>query len=98
VLFRSELYDAATLRRLAVLETPAGPANITGISLSPDGTRLAAVTDARFIALWNLRRLRLELAALDLDWEMPPYPPLGRAAEAMEPLTAEILSAPASPR
>jgi serine/threonine protein kinase/WD40 repeat protein len=65
------LYDAATLpaRHLATLQTPAGPASLTGLSLSPDGTRLAATTDYNVIALWDLRRLRQELAALGLDWD-----------------------------
>jgi WD40 repeat protein len=95
---RIELYDAATLRRLAALETPVGPASLTGLCLSPDGTRLAAITDYNVVALWNLRRLRQELAALDLDWEMPPYPPSGRDAEPVEPLTAEVIPANISSR
>ena len=95
---RIELYDAATLRRLAALETPAGPASLTGLGLSPDGTRLAVTTDYNVIALWDLRQLRQGLAALDLDWEMPPDPPSGHAAEPVEALTAEVLSAPTSPR
>ena len=95
---RIDLYDAATLRRLATLEIPPGPASLTGLSLSPDGTRLAATTDYNVIALWDLRRLRQELAALDLDWEMPPYPPSGQDAEPAEALTAEVLPAAKSPR
>jgi WD40 repeat protein len=94
---RIDLYDAITLRRLAKLEIP-GPAGLSGVSLSPDGTRLAATTDANVIALWNLRRLREELAALDLDWEMPPYPAAGPAEEPVEPLTAKVLPANTSPR
>ena len=93
-----QLHDAATLRRLATLETPAGPANLVGLSLSPDGTRLAATTDYNVVALWDLRRLRQELAALDLDWEMPPYPASGQDAEPAEALTAEVLPAAKSPR
>ena len=42
--------------------------------LSPDGTRLAATTDQGVLALWDLRHLRRHLAALDLDWPMPPDP------------------------
>jgi hypothetical protein len=96
---RIELYNAATWQRLGTLELPAGPADLAGgLSLSPDGTRLAATTDRDVVALWDLRRLRQELAALDLDWEMPPYPPAGPAAEPLEPLTVEILSPPTSPR
>jgi serine/threonine protein kinase/WD40 repeat protein len=93
-----ELYNAATLRRLATLAMPAGPASLTGLSLSPDGIRLAATTDYNVVVLWDLRRLRQGLAALDLDWEMPPYPPSGRDAEPAEALTAEVLSAAQSPR
>jgi WD40 repeat protein len=95
---RIGLHDAVTLRHLATLETPAGPASLTGLSLSPDGTRLAAATDYGVIALWDLHRLRHELAALDLDWEMPPYPPAGPPAELVPGLTVEILAAPAGPR
>jgi WD40 repeat protein len=94
---RIELYDAASLRRLAALENP-GPASLSGVSLSPDGTRLAATTEDNVIALWDLRRIRQELAALDLDWEMPPYPPSGQAAGPVAALTAEVLTAPTSPR
>jgi WD40 repeat protein len=94
---RIDLHDAATLRRLAALEIP-GPASLSGVSLSPDGTRLAATTDHNVIALWNLRRIRQELATLGLDWDMPSYPPSGHAAEPVEALTAEVLSEPTSPR
>jgi WD40 repeat protein len=92
---RIRLYGAAALplRPLATLETPEGPANLTGLSLSPDGTRLAATTDYNVIALWDLRRLRQELAALDLDWEMPPYPAATQAVEPVRALTVEIRGA-----
>jgi serine/threonine protein kinase/WD40 repeat protein len=95
---RIELYSAATLRRLAAMEMLAGPASVTCISLSPDGTRLAAVTDYSVVVLWDLRRLRRELATLDLDWEMPPYPAAGHAAEPVEPLKMEVLPAKTTPR
>jgi serine/threonine protein kinase len=90
---RIDLRDAATLRHLATLELP-GRANLTGLSLSPDGSRLAAAINWKLIALWDLRRLRQELAALDLDWELPPYPAAGHAAEPVQALTVEILGAP----
>jgi WD40 repeat protein len=92
---RVRLYDAATLppRTLGTLETPEGPANLIGLSLSSDGTRLAATTEHSMIALWDLRRLRQELAALDLGWEMPPYPSAAQAAEPVQALTVEIRGA-----
>jgi WD40 repeat protein len=95
---RIEIYNASTLRRLATLTMPTGPANLTGLAFSPDGTRLAAATDYNMVALWDLRRLRRELIALDLDWEMPLYPPSGRDSEPVEALVAEVISTPTSPR
>jgi WD40 repeat protein len=86
------LHDAATLRHLATLELP-DRVVLSGLSLSPDGTRLAAATDYNVIALWDLRRLRQELAALDLDWEMKPYPAAGHAAEPVQALTVGVLGA-----
>jgi serine/threonine protein kinase/WD40 repeat protein len=68
---RIHLHEGDTLRPLATLEIP-GPANVSGLALSADGARLAATTDNDVIALWDLRRLRGELAALDLDWDMRP--------------------------
>jgi serine/threonine protein kinase/WD40 repeat protein len=94
---RIELREAGTLRHLATLELP-GQAILRGLSLSPDGTRLAAAINWKLIALWDLRRLRQELAALDLDWEMPPYPPAEHTAEPVPALTVEILAAPAGSR
>jgi hypothetical protein len=91
-----DLYDTATLQHLATLETPAGPASLTGLSLSPDGTWLAATTDYNVLALRDLRRLRQQLAALGLDWEMPPYPPPEPDASPGQPLRIEFI--PAAPR
>jgi hypothetical protein len=41
------------------------------------------------IALWDLRRLRQELATLGLDWEVAPYPP-ARHTEPVRALTVEV--------
>jgi serine/threonine protein kinase/WD40 repeat protein len=92
---RVHLYDAASLplQHLAMLETPESPASLTGLSLSPDGTRLAATTDYKVIALWDLRQLRQKLAALDLDWEMPPYPAPQPDAESGQSLRVQIIPA-----
>ena len=43
---------------------------------SPSGDQLACVSTAHVIHLWNLRPLRRELAALKLDWNLPPMPEL----------------------
>jgi WD40 repeat protein len=89
---RIDLRDPVTLRHLASLEIP-GRSNLIGLSLSPDGTWLAAAIREQQIALWDLRRLRQELAALDLDWEMPPYPPAQPDANPAPPLKVEVIPA-----
>jgi WD40 repeat protein/tRNA A-37 threonylcarbamoyl transferase component Bud32 len=67
------LLDADTFRELATLQSP-DPRLIAGLQFSPDGTHLAAFSTGN-IHLWDLRRLREELAGLGLDWDRPPYPP-----------------------
>jgi len=58
----------------------------------PDLISLRSIRQARFwpiqgseYHLWNLRLIRQQLAAINLDWEMPPHPPEG-AALANRPL------------
>jgi WD40 repeat protein len=93
-----DLYDAATWQHLATLETP-GQKDLTGLALSPDGSRLALTTADGVLGLWDLRRLRQELAALGLDWEMPPYPPpAGNDASPVAFLEVEVLPAGKAPR
>jgi WD40 repeat protein len=94
---RIHLRDAITLERLATLETPGG-ASLSCLSLSPDGGRLAATTDANVTALWDLRRLRQELAALDLDWEIPTCPLMQGGEQAAGPLQVELVPAAKAPR
>jgi WD40 repeat protein len=94
---RIHLHNAVTLRHLATLEVP-GQANLTGLSLSPDGTRLAAATEHNLIALWDLRKLRQELANLDLDFPMTAYPARERRARPPEALLVKVLHAAQSAR
>jgi WD40 repeat protein/Flp pilus assembly protein TadD len=42
-------------------------------TFSPDGSRLMMFGNG--IHVWNLRRIRTELARRDLDWDASPYPP-----------------------
>jgi WD40 repeat protein len=71
------LYSTATGRRLAILEPP-HKAQISGLAFSPDGTTLAVMQRDSVVQLWDLRYLRQELAALNLDWDLPAYPPVFR--------------------
>jgi serine/threonine protein kinase/tetratricopeptide (TPR) repeat protein/WD40 repeat protein len=80
------LVDLATGREVARLEDPdqtAGAAVFT-----PDGMRLV-VNAKDGLRVWDLRRLRAELVKLDLDWELPAYPP--RKADGPAPLTLKVL-------
>jgi serine/threonine protein kinase/WD40 repeat protein/tetratricopeptide (TPR) repeat protein len=68
------LADAATGRAIAHLST-LQPLSPGPLAFSADGTRLVASTNKRTLLLWDLRAVRAQLAARDLDWDQPPYPP-----------------------
>jgi serine/threonine protein kinase/WD40 repeat protein len=68
-----KLLDYATGEELAAL--PSDPEQpICGLAFSPDGSQLV-VTSQPGALLWDLRRIRAELADLGLDWDLPAYPP-----------------------
>jgi WD40 repeat protein len=56
---------------------------------SPDGSQLAAAQANKQVQLWDLRLIRQELAQMNLDWDMPPYPPAAIPAGAA-PVTLEV--------
>jgi WD40 repeat protein len=78
------LIETDTGRELARLEGPDqdGPS----MSFTPDGSRLLVSTETG-IHVWDLCRIRAELARRDLDWDAPPYP---QASAPAEPLTVEL--------
>jgi serine/threonine protein kinase/WD40 repeat protein len=62
------------------------------LGFTPDGTRLIAVSDdGKAIHVWDLKRIRAELARLGLDWDAPPYPE--RADPAPGPLAVRVVGA-----
>ena len=61
------LVEAAAGRELATLEAPEAN-DIYYLSFGPDGTQLAVVYRYGPIHIWDLRLLRSELAAMNLDW------------------------------
>jgi WD40 repeat protein/tRNA A-37 threonylcarbamoyl transferase component Bud32 len=78
------LIDPATGERLARLESPAP--HLSGyLCFSPDGGLLAVGPE-----IWDLRRVRKRLAAMELDWDLPPYPPPA-GSEASGPLRLETV-------
>lgn len=85
------LVELATGRELARLEDPdqlAAPA-----FFASDGARLVVAADDG-LRVWDLRRIRRELAKLDLDWDAPPYPE--PAEDKSGPLEVQIVGADAS--
>jgi tetratricopeptide (TPR) repeat protein len=44
--------------------------------------------------VWDLRRIRRQLREMDLDWDLPPYPP---AADDAKPLRVKVLAAKRPP-
>jgi serine/threonine protein kinase/WD40 repeat protein len=67
------LADPATGQELARLTTLRA-LTPTPLVFSPDGTKLIAGTSERTVLVWDLRRIRDQLAPMGLDWEAPPYP------------------------
>jgi WD40 repeat protein/tetratricopeptide (TPR) repeat protein len=58
---------------LATLEAPRNYGGAAGARFSPDGTWLAVATGNHTVHLWDLRAIRKELEAMDLDWDAPSY-------------------------
>jgi serine/threonine protein kinase/WD40 repeat protein len=69
-----ELLEAASGQVLATFEAPGQPL-VSWLRFSPDGTQLAALLADRRALVWDLRRIRSELAAMRLDWDAPPFTP-----------------------
>jgi eukaryotic-like serine/threonine-protein kinase len=73
------LVDLATGQDLARLEDPEQIIS-ESLTFSPDGTRLiAASSRGSSIHVWDLRRIRLQLAEMGLDWDVPPFSALDSA-------------------
>ena len=89
------LLNPASGDELATLNSPQ-PIKLTWLCFSPDGRHLAAASLHNGIQLWDLRLVREELAALKLDWDSPPWPPLPSDARA-SPITATVFDAPRNP-
>lgn len=64
---RVRLLDAQTFRELAHFDSP-GAKMISWLTFDPASTQLTVATETSLIQLWDLPRLRAELAALGLDW------------------------------
>jgi len=86
------LVETETGRTAARLESP----DLCGVvcaTFSPDGSRLAVVTnDGPAVHVWDLRAIRKHLAEMGLDWDAPAYPdddPAGPSARLLPPLQVD---------
>jgi WD40 repeat protein/tRNA A-37 threonylcarbamoyl transferase component Bud32 len=69
-----QLINPATGDELANLEV-AEQYNINSLRFSPDGSQLVVGRNNHLIHVWDLRKIREQLAKLGLDWDWPPFPP-----------------------
>jgi len=70
------LVNPDTGREYARLEDPNQDRVHSGLTFSPDGSQLVTTTaDSHSIHVWDLRAIRKELANMELDWDLPAYPP-----------------------
>jgi len=67
------LLETATGRELAQVEDP-NQTSGDGV-FTPDGTKLVISSNDKAVHVWDLRRIRTQLAQMELDWDQPPYPP-----------------------
>ncbi|MCH8146945.1 MAG: hypothetical protein IH987_03000 [Planctomycetes bacterium] len=83
-----QLVDLGRMETIAEFETPGIP-KVSAVSFSTDGERLLLPL-AHIVHVWDLRAVRTELAAIDLDWDLPPYPPR-TLAPSMTSLYVEVI-------
>ena len=61
------LLEAATGKEIATLQAPR-QIGIAAVCFSPDNSKLFALQTDQNIQIWDLRAMRQELAALNLNW------------------------------
>jgi serine/threonine protein kinase/WD40 repeat protein len=64
-----------TGREYARLEDP-NQDRASWLAFSPDSAQLVVNGEQQALHLWDLRAIRAELAARDLDWDLPPFGPV----------------------
>jgi WD40 repeat protein len=75
---------------LATLEAPDVQGQTAALCFSPDGAYLVAASLSRRLHVWDLRLIRQRLAAMGLDWDLPPYAPAAQRV-ASPPLRIEVV-------
>jgi hypothetical protein len=87
------LCDVATKRTIANLQEPNGNVG-RWMGFTPDDTQLiVAAQYERAVHRWDLRAMRIELKAMDLDWDWPEFPPRSGETENSPALEVDVLAA-----
>jgi serine/threonine protein kinase/WD40 repeat protein len=87
--FEVQLIDPATWRPVARLIAPdTGVVGLRRSAFSPDGSQLVVRAGDGDWRVWDLRRIRAQLRDLDLDWDLPAYPPPPHAGA--RPMRVEV--------
>jgi hypothetical protein len=74
-----QIVKVPTGEPVATLRAPT-TAHLGAVMFSPDGARLAATEWNGVVDLWDLPLTRDELKKLNLDWNLPPFPPANDVA------------------
>lgn len=83
-----QLLEVITWRPLARLQgSDLDPVILQGFTM--DGTQLVVARVAGGARVWDLRRIREQLKALDLDWDLPSLPPETYSGD-VTPLRVEV--------
>jgi WD40 repeat protein len=86
--FGVELLEAATSKVLAVLDQ----SEQLPVCFSSNGEQLVTIDSTGVNRLWDLRLIRRQLAAMNLDWDSPSLP-VRSSEQKPPPLTVTILEA-----
>jgi WD40 repeat protein len=83
-----QLVNLSTARRIAALRSPT-QIMPRSLRFTSDGSRIAVASSTGAVRVWDLRRIREQLAAMELDWDLPPYAPLSEPSK-LKPLRLEL--------
>ena len=85
------LVDLTTQLPVASVQCPGNIAALMDLRFSSDGTRLLFPHPQKShnLCVWNLRVIRAQLATMNLDWDLPSYPP-ATSPEPSSPLRVEV--------
>jgi len=83
--------EVASGRSIAHLQDPRGSVS-RWMGFTPDGTQfIVAAGYEKAVHRWDLRAMRTELKAMDLDWHWPEFPPRSAESQHLPPLEVEVI-------